>query len=71
MAGRTKKKWLQSAREGMEERGTVGKFGKATRSKIARAKKHGGKEAKRAVFAETMKKLAARRKRRGRGRGRG
>lgn len=63
-------KWIQHAREEMERKGTVGKFGRATRSKIARAKKRGGKEAKRAIFAQNMRKIAARRKRRGRhGRG--
>jgi hypothetical protein len=62
----TKKKrgmWIQSARESMEKRGTVGKFGKATRKKSAAGKREGGVEAKRAVFAENMKKLAAKRKR--------
>jgi hypothetical protein len=47
----------------MEEKGTVGKFGKATPKKIARAKKEGGEEKKEAVFAENMKKIAAKRKR--------
>jgi len=60
-------RWIQKARERMEKKGTVGKFGRATPSKIARAKAHGGKEEKRAVFAENMKKIARRRKHRGRG----
>ena len=47
----------------MEEKGTVGKFGKATPKKIARAKKEGGVEEKRAVFADNMRKIAAKRKR--------
>lgn len=55
-------KWIQSAREEMQRKGTVGKFGKATRKKISRAKKHGGKEKKRAVFADNMRKIAAKRK---------
>lgn len=44
-------KWIQKANEEMERKGTKGKFGKATRKKVARAKKHGSKEEKRAVFA--------------------
>ena len=55
-------KWIQGAREKMEEKGTVGKFGKATESKIRKAKKEGGVEEKRAVFAENMKRIAAKRK---------
>jgi hypothetical protein len=55
-------KWIQGARESMERKGTVGAFGKTTRKKIARAKKHGGIEKKRAVFAENMRKIAAKRK---------
>jgi hypothetical protein len=47
----------------MEEKGTVGAFGPATSKKIARAKAKGGLQKKRAVFAENMKKIAARRKR--------
>jgi hypothetical protein len=46
----------------MEQRGTVGSFGKATPAKIAAAKKKGGKMEKKAVFAENMKKIAARHK---------
>lgn len=57
------KMWIQNAREKMEKKGTVGAFGKATPKKIARAKKEGGVEEKRAVFAENMKKIAAKRKR--------
>ena len=52
------KKFIQKATERMEQKGTVGSFGKATPSKIARAKEHGGVEAKRAVFAENMRKIA-------------
>ena len=55
--------WIQGARERMEEKGTVGKFGKATPKKIARAKKEGGLQEKRAVFADNMRKIAAKRKR--------
>ncbi|PWT93082.1 MAG: hypothetical protein C5B54_02455 [Acidobacteria bacterium] len=57
-------KFIQEANERMEEKGTVGKFGRATPKKIARAKKKGGLQKKRAVFAENMKRIAARRKRR-------
>lgn len=52
-------KWIQEAEEEMERKGTKGKFGKATKKKIAVAKKHGGKAKKRAIFAENMKKIAA------------
>ena len=60
-------KWIQKAREKMEEKGTVGSFGEATESKIRAAKKAGGKRAKKAIFAENMKKIA-RKKSRGRSR---
>lgn len=63
--------WISDARERMKRKGTVGKFGKATASKIAAGKKKGGKTEKRAVFAENMKRIAAKRKKRsGRSRGR-
>jgi hypothetical protein len=55
-------KWIQKAREGMEEKGSVGSFGKATAKHIASAKKEGGVEKKKAVFAENMKKIAAKHK---------
>lgn len=54
--------WIQNARKRMEAKGTVGKFGKATPSKIAAGKKAGGVRKKEAVFAENMKKIAARRR---------
>lgn len=60
MAGR--RKWIQHAREEMERKGTVGKFGRTTARKVARAKKHEGLEAKRAIFAQNMKRLAEKRK---------
>ena len=63
-------KWIQRADEEMERKGTKGKFGKATRSKIAKGKKAGGKRKKEAVFAENMKKIAAKRKKHRKG-GRG
>jgi hypothetical protein len=68
MAAKKKRKggkWIQSARASMARKGTVGAFGKATPKKIARAKAKGGTEAKRAVFAANMKKIAKRRKKRG------
>ena len=54
--------WIQKAREKMEEKGSVGSFGKATAKHIASAKKEGGIEKKKAVFAENMKKIAAKHK---------
>ena len=51
-------KWLQAATEKMKEKGTIGKFGKATEKKIAAAKKAGGLKKKEAVFAENAKKAA-------------
>jgi hypothetical protein len=51
-------KWIQSARDEMESKGTVGAFGKATPKKIAAAKKKGGLQEKRAIFAQNMKKIA-------------
>ena len=58
-------KWIQAAREKMEEKGTVGSFGKATESKIRTAKKAGGKRAKKAIFAENMKRIARKKARGG------
>ena len=57
------RKWIQKAEEGMEEKGTVGKFGKATNKKIAAGKNKGGLAKKRAVFAQNMKKIAAKHRR--------
>jgi len=53
--------WIQGARESMERRGTVGSFGKATAKNIAAGKRAGGKEAKKAIFAQNMKRIAQRR----------
>lgn len=50
--------FIQKATENMEEKGTKGSFGKATESKIAAAKKMGGKMEKKAVFAQNMRKIA-------------
>lgn len=57
------KHWIQSATAKMKSKGTLGSFGKATPKKIARAKKEGGAEEKKAVFAQNMKSIAAKHKR--------
>ena len=51
-------KWIQEATEEMKEKGTIGKFGKATSKKISAGKKAGGVLKKEAVFAQNMKKIA-------------
>ena len=61
-------KWIQAATEEMERKGTKGKFGKATRKKIAAGKRSKSPtRRKEAVFAANMKKIAAKRARRKRG----
>jgi hypothetical protein len=55
--------WMQKVAEGIKSRGTSGAFGKATPKKIARAKAHGGLQAKRAVLAENFEKPARKGKR--------
>lgn len=55
--------WIQKVGERMEEKGTVGAFGKATNRKIAAGKREGGLAKKRAVFAQNMKRIAAKHKR--------
>jgi hypothetical protein len=52
------KQWIQAATDKMKTKGTLGSFGKATPKKIKAAKKEGGKEEKKAVFAENMKHIA-------------
>lgn len=54
--------FLAEARARMKRKGTVGKFGRATASKIKRGLAKGGKEAKRAAFAKAMKTIARKRK---------
>lgn len=54
--------WIKSATDKMKAKGTLGSFGKATPKKIAAAKKEGGKEEKKAVFAQNMKRISARKK---------
>jgi hypothetical protein len=61
--GKKKRFFIQAATKRMEEKGTVGAFGKATSKKIASAKAKGGLAKKRAVFAENMKRIAQKRKR--------
>lgn len=56
------KHFIQEATAKMKAKGTLGKFGKATPKKIAAAKKEGGVEEKRAVFAENMKHIAEKHK---------
>jgi hypothetical protein len=53
--------WIQGATAKMKKKGTLGSFGKATPSKIKAAKAKGGKMEKKAVFAESMKKIAQKR----------
>jgi hypothetical protein len=59
-------RWIQKASARMKAKGTKGAFGKATSKKIAKAKAKGGLAKKRAVFAQNMKKIAAKRHHRGR-----
>ena len=54
--------WIGKATAKMKSKGTLGSFGKATPKKIAAAKKKGGKAEKKAVFAQNMKRIAARKK---------
>jgi hypothetical protein len=57
-----KGKWIQAATEKMKEKGTLGSFGKVTAKKVSAAKKEGGKEEKKAIFAENMKEIAMKHK---------
>lgn len=56
------KKFIQKAVSKMKEKGTVGKFGKATVKKVASGKKKGGVMKKEAVFAQNMKSIAGKKK---------
>jgi len=60
---KNKRHFIQKATARMKKKGTLGSFGRATPKKIAAAKRKGGKMEKKAVFAENMKKIAAKRKR--------
>lgn len=55
-------KWIDKATKKMKRKGTLGAFGKATTKKITAAKDKGGLAKKRAVFADNMRKIAAKRK---------
>ena len=55
-------KWIQKAEEGMEAKGSKGSFGKATAKKIAAGKRAGGVMEKKAVLAESFKKMAHKKK---------
>lgn len=55
-------KWMQEAREEMQEHGTVGSFGKATPSKIKKGLAAGGKMAKKAAFAKAARTIARERR---------
>jgi PDZ domain-containing secreted protein len=61
----TKKKsdprWMEKAAGRMKTKGTVGSFGKATKKKVAAAKKKGGKTAKKGNFAKVAAKVARKR----------
>ncbi len=57
----TKKRWIQKAVKRMKRKGTLGSFGKATKKKIAAAKKKGGKAAKKAIFAQNVARARRRR----------
>lgn len=48
------KHWIEKAVAGMNKKGTLGSFGKATPSKIAHAKAEGGKMEKKAIFAQNV-----------------
>jgi len=52
------KKWIQAATAKMKKKGTLGSFGKATTKKIAAGKKAGGKQAKKAIFAQNVARAA-------------
>ena len=52
------KQWIQAATAKMKAKGTVGKFGKATKKKIAAGKKAGGLRKKEAIFAQNVSKAA-------------
>ena len=50
--------WIGKATDKMKKKGTLGSFGKATGKKIAAGKKAGGAEAKKAIFAQNMKRIS-------------
>lgn len=46
--------WIQTATARMKKKGTLGSFGKATASKIAKGKAEGGLMKKKAIFAQNV-----------------
>lgn len=50
--------WIEKAAAKMKKKGTLGSFGKATPRKIAAAKKAGGLQEKKAVFAQNVMKVS-------------
>lgn len=54
-------KWIQAATDKMRRKGTLGSFGKATPKKVANAKRRGGLMKRKAIFAQNMRKISARR----------
>lgn len=53
--------WIKGATDTMKAKGTLGSFGKATSGKIASMKAKGGLSEKKAVFAQNMKSIGAKR----------
>jgi hypothetical protein len=52
--------WMEHASAKMKKKGTLGSFGKATPKKIAAGKRAGGKQAKKAIFAQNASRSAKR-----------
>lgn len=61
MAKRKGRFWIQAATDRMRKKGTLGAFGRATAKKVANAKRRGGLMKRRAIFAQNMRKINARR----------
>jgi len=59
MAG---KGWIQKAAAKMKAKGTTGSFGKATAKNISKGKAAGGLQAKKAIFAQNMARIAKKNK---------
>ena len=53
-------KWIQKAVKRMKRKGTLGSYGKSTAKKNKRNIAKGGKIGKKALFAETMRKITKR-----------
>ena len=52
-------KWIQEAEEEMERKARRASSARPERRRLPSQKKHGGKAKRRAIFAENMKKIAA------------